>query len=66
MRAQRIGRTTLLAIAAGAALTLAACREDEQGRILMFEKGEYLGEPDATLDADDVSDLRQRALEQRF
>lgn len=66
MRAQWIGRTTLLAIAAGAALTLAACREDEQDRILLFDKGEYLGQPDEALAADEVTDLRQRAQGQRF
>lgn len=66
MRAHRIGRTTLLAVAAGAALTLAACREDEQDRILLFEKGEYLGQPDEPLEAEELVGLRQRAKEQSF
>ncbi|MEM7522684.1 MAG: hypothetical protein AAF360_02785 [Pseudomonadota bacterium] len=66
MRAHRFGRTSLLVIAAGAAFALSACREEEQDRILLFDKGEYLGQEDAALDADAVETLRERARSQGF
>ena len=42
-------------VAAGA--SLGACREDEQGRVLIYEKGVYLGKPDTP-----VSEDARRAL----
>ena len=30
-------------------LTVSACREEEQDRILMYKKGIYLGQPDTEL-----------------
>lgn len=44
-----------------AAFALQACREEEQDRILLFEKGVYLGEPDQELDEATREQLRQRA-----
>ncbi len=38
-----------------------ACREDEQGRVLMYEKGVYLGKPDTA-----VSEGALRALSARI
>jgi len=49
-----------------ASLALPGCRDDEQGRILLFEKGTYLGQPDQALSEDQVGDLRQRGLSQKF
>jgi len=36
----------LLGCAAAVALSLGACREDEQGRVLLYQKGVYLGKAD--------------------
>lgn len=55
-----------LLLGLGALLALGACREQEQDRVLLFDKGEYLGEADATLPADAAATLRQRAAGQQF
>lgn len=59
-------KTSLPAVATLVALGLAtaACDQDEQGRVLMFKPGEYLGEPDAQLSEDQRETLRQRAKQQ--
>ena len=49
-----------------ASLALPGCREEEQDRILLFEKGTYLGPADQTLNQEQVDDLRQRTLGQKF
>jgi hypothetical protein len=53
----------LLPIAAsvGVVLGLAACDEAEQGRILHYEKGTYLGQPDNDLTNQQRDELRARA-----
>ncbi len=45
-----------------AGLLVAACDESEQGRVLRYQKGTYLGKPDSTLSAAQVDELRQRAV----
>ena len=45
-------------------LAVAACDQDEQGRILTYEKGTYLGPPDTPLSDEQVNKLRQRAAQQ--
>lgn len=42
-------------------LVVAGCREDEQGRVLKFEQGKYLGKPDQSLSSEQVDELRQRS-----
>ncbi len=37
-------------VAVGA--SLGACREDEQGRVLLYDKGVYLGKPDTPVSGD--------------
>ncbi len=44
-----------------AAVSLGACREDEQGRVLLFKKGVYLGKADTDISAD-----ARRALDERI
>ena len=44
-----------------AGLALAACRPEEQGRIVDFDPGVYKGEPDTALEEDDQEALRNRA-----
>ena len=55
----------LLAPALAAGFLLGACDEAEQGRILNYEKGTYLGEPDEKLSDEDRSELIQRARRQQ-
>lgn len=44
-----------------APLALGACREDDQGRILRYKKGVYLGQPDSKLTDELEQKLRERA-----
>ena len=53
-------------IAAVAVLALAGCREAEQGRPLMPEKGVYGGTEDQKLDPETLDKLRQRGMRQNF
>jgi hypothetical protein len=53
-----------LAALLGAGSVLAACDQEEQGRILTYEKGTYLGEPDTKLTDEQVNELRHRAMRQ--
>ena len=55
-----------LALGLLAALTLGACREEEQGRILIQEKGVYQGPADEPLDEAQLRELRSRANLQTF
>jgi hypothetical protein len=45
-------------------MALAACDQNEQGRILTYKKGTYLGEPDTPLTEEQVNELRHRAAQQ--
>jgi|Tabmets5t2r1_1033131.scaffolds.fasta_scaffold233329_1 hypothetical protein len=54
-----------LAIAA-IGLVAQGCREDEQNRPLLYDKGTYQGQPDPALSEQQVDALRQRAAEQKF
>ncbi len=60
-------RSTSVALAAAvaASLLVAACDEAEQGRILQYEKGTYLGQPDQELSDEQRAELRARTLRQR-
>lgn len=55
-------RTLALALAPVliAAFGLTACDEAEQGRILQYKKGTYLGKKDQPLSEADQDELRQR------
>ena len=55
-----------LVLAAG--VLLQGCREEEQGRILLFDKGRYIGEvvDGAKLPAATVEQLNERAEKQRL
>jgi hypothetical protein len=59
------GALRLLALL-GVALAVQSCREDEQDRVLVYEPGTYLGQPDEPLDQEQVDALRQRATRQQF
>jgi hypothetical protein len=51
---------------AGIALMTQGCREDEQNRPLLYDKGTYEGQPDQALSAEQVDALRQRSARQKF
>lgn len=48
----------------GLVLALSACDEAEQGRILRYEKGTYLGPSDSELTEEQRQELRARAAMQ--
>lgn len=56
-------RNCLAALALLAALS--ACRDEEQHRVLLYDKGTYLGQSDSKLTQQQVDALRQRTLEQQ-
>jgi hypothetical protein len=63
--------TKFVRLAAAAALVLAlaavsGCREEEQGRILLYQKGTYLGQPDQDITDAQRQELRARARNQAF
>ena len=43
------------------ALVLAACRAEEQGRVIRYQKGTYLGKPDTALSGAQLKNLRDRS-----
>ena len=62
----RCGKWLWLLGALGAGLLLQGCREDEQNRPLLYDKGTYLGESGPPLEAQQVDQLRSRARNQKF
>ena len=65
MRSETKSTALLAALIAGLSVSLSACDEAEQGRILMYEKGTYLGQPDTELPAETENMLKSRAAMQR-
>ena len=55
-----------LTIAIVVVLALQACREDEQGRPLLYHKGTYQGPSEPPLDEHKVEELRARAERQKY
>lgn len=53
-------------MAALAAIALAGCRESEQGRQLLPDKGTYSGPQSPKLDPETLDKLRQRGMYQNF
>lgn len=58
-------RSLLLSTMVAAGFLLAACDESEQGRVLMYDKGTYLGQPDNPLTEDEQEALRARTRMQQ-
>jgi uncharacterized lipoprotein YehR (DUF1307 family) len=65
--AQSKAASTVLMVATIAVLSisLAGCDEAEQGRILRYEKGTYLGKADTEVSPEMKNELRYRATMQR-
>jgi hypothetical protein len=59
-------RGVLIVALAGCVVLVAGCREDEQDRPLVYDKGTYQGPADEKLDQDQIEALRQRAAGQRM
>ena len=67
MRSSRkLSRVVVAAAVVAAMALVAGCREEEQGRPIIFEKGKYLGKPDQKLTEAQEQELRARAREQAF
>jgi hypothetical protein len=58
----RVAAVALLAAMAA----VSGCREEEQGRILLYDKGTYLGKPDQEITDAQRQELRSRARNQAF
>jgi hypothetical protein len=43
------------------AIATSSCREEEQGRLLSYEKGTYLGQADTALSAEQLNELANRS-----
>jgi hypothetical protein len=63
---KKLSRFAVAAAMATAIATVAGCREEEQGRPLILEKGTYLGKPDQKLTEAQEQELRARARNQAF
>lgn len=55
----------LLSTVVATGFLLAACDESEQDRVLMYDKGTYLGQPDSPLTEDEQEALRARTRMQQ-
>lgn len=54
-------RVLFLGMVSVIVMSLGACREEEQGRLLSFEAGKFLGQnPDRPFSQNQYADLRQR------
>ena len=53
-------------VTAGLAIIAQGCREDEQNRLLIYDKGTYQGQQDEGLTEKQVDALRQRSAGQKF
>lgn len=58
------GRSLILIATMAIPVLVASCDESEQGRVLLYKKGTYLGKPDTPLTEQKVDELRQRAMRQ--
>ena len=63
---KRVRVALALGCAVAVVASLGGCREDEQDRVLIFDKGKYAGKPDTPVSAEAHKALRQRGQHQRF
>lgn len=66
LRRTAVRRGMVILALAGLALMVQACREDEQDRPFVYDKGTYGGPADEKLEQDQIDALRQRAAGQRM
>jgi hypothetical protein len=65
-QSRRYRRGVLIAALAASVLLVEGCREEEQDRPLVYDKGTYQGQPDQQLAQDQIEALRQRATRQQM
>ena len=65
MKRLRTGRL-VLGVGLLSILAITGCREEEQGRVLIQEKGVYQGMPDQQLGEEQLDELRFRARYQQI
>jgi hypothetical protein len=63
---KKLSRFVAVGAIVAAMAVVAGCREEEQGRPIIFEKGTYLGKPDQKLTDAQEQELRSRARNQAF
>lgn len=59
-------RALMMMVVFGLSLGLAGCRDDEQARPMVKQKGVYEGQKDEPIDDDRLQALRSRAAGQKF
>ena len=64
IRAKPFRTAFLVAGVVAAGLALGACRENEQGRPLNYQKGKYAGKPDTELSAEARRSIQDRVRHQ--
>jgi hypothetical protein len=62
MNTRRFAVSLGLAVATG--LVLGACKQEDMNRIVLYEKGVYMGKPDDKLSSERERELNQRILQQ--
>jgi len=62
MKLSKIAR--MLGVVVASAALLAACRAEEQGRVLLYKPGTYLGKKDTQLSEEQIQKLRARTAYQ--
>lgn len=60
-KSETLALTTMVVLGG---LFLTGCKEEEQDRILLFEKGTYLGQDDDSMGGTTAEELRARARNQ--
>ena len=60
-----INKITLLILFAISTIFISSCRQEEQNRVLNYEKGVYLGKKDTALSEKLVTKLRMHTSRQR-
>ena len=58
---QFMTKTASLLVIALVSVAMSSCREEEQGRILSYEKGTYLGKSDTSLNSEQLGELTGRS-----
>ena len=64
MYAKKFRQSILFLFLIAVGFALGSCRSEEQGRPTEFKQGEYLGQSDQKLSAEQVNELRFRARNQ--
>jgi hypothetical protein len=58
---QIVTKSALILAIAAVAVGTSACREEEQGRPLNYDKGTYLGKSDTSLNSEQLRELTSRS-----